>query len=260
MNLRYFLFAIAATAFMACDDEIDSDNRYIELPPVEVKRNVLIEDFTGQNCPNCPKAHEVTNMLMNQYGNSVITVAIHAGGFAWSENSTMPFPTFKTPDGDVYANAAGVTDYPSGVINRNSGVIQPSDWSTKVTAELNRPTIMDIELLPVFNADSTEITVQTTLSPSDNILGKLQIWVTENGIISRQKNGNSWITDYEHNHVYRASVNEVGGEDVTLRPRESQTFEHKQTVRDYWNAKNLAIVAFVYNADGVLQVVEQIVK
>ena len=44
-NAVLALFAIAA--FSACD-EVDEADRFVQLPTIESKRNVLIEDFTGQ--------------------------------------------------------------------------------------------------------------------------------------------------------------------------------------------------------------------
>ncbi len=256
--MRYLLFALIATAFAACD-EIGENERYIEKEAVEVKRNVLIEDFTGQSCSNCPKAHEIADALMQQYVGNVITVGIHAGPFAYEEG-TKSYPTFKTTDGDVYAEAAGVTVYPSGVINRSSGVLDPSDWASCVANELQKDTQLAIELTPVFNADSTEIEIQTVCKSAVDIEGKLQIWITESGIISRQKNGSTWIKEYEHNHVYRAAVNGVEGERVSLVQNVFADYNHKCAVRTDWNASNLAVVAFVYDNDGVVQVVENKVR
>ncbi len=49
--------AVAAAALTSCDN-VAEDDRFIKLPPIEADRAVLIEDFTGQNCLNCPVAHE----------------------------------------------------------------------------------------------------------------------------------------------------------------------------------------------------------
>ena len=57
------LFAIAAASIgiIGCND-IDSDERFIELPPIEGNRVVLLEDYTGQSCPNCPEGHRVISL------------------------------------------------------------------------------------------------------------------------------------------------------------------------------------------------------
>ena len=47
---------LAAAALTSCDNVPEAD-RFIKLPPIEADRAVLIEDFTGQYCLNCPIAH-----------------------------------------------------------------------------------------------------------------------------------------------------------------------------------------------------------
>ena len=53
--------AFALTALTACDT-VEENERWGEEVPVEFRKKVLVEDFTGQNCPNCPLA---TNLLKN---------------------------------------------------------------------------------------------------------------------------------------------------------------------------------------------------
>jgi hypothetical protein len=43
------------------------------------QRNVLIEDFTGHRCKNCPKASKAIEALVDAYGSRIIGLAIHAG-------------------------------------------------------------------------------------------------------------------------------------------------------------------------------------
>ena len=57
--------AILAPLAAGCDS-VDENDRYIEMPPVESNRVVLLEDFTGQYCVNCPDAHEVMEQLAEQ--------------------------------------------------------------------------------------------------------------------------------------------------------------------------------------------------
>ena len=80
MNIKtYILFAFAALAFMACS-HIDEDERLIYVKPAAVQRSVLIEDFTGQRCINCPKASDEIKLLQEQYGeDNVIAVSVHSG-------------------------------------------------------------------------------------------------------------------------------------------------------------------------------------
>ena len=84
--------------FGSCD-EVDEADRYIEVEQIVPKRTVLLEEFTGQWCMNCPSAHAIVNSLKEQYGESFISVSIHAGGFGIAEGS-LPghtvFTSFKS--------------------------------------------------------------------------------------------------------------------------------------------------------------------
>jgi hypothetical protein len=251
---NYILLPILAVALFACET-IDENERYVQMETIEAKRNVLLEEFTGQNCPNCPIAHETAKRLKEQYGEALITVSIHAGPFAWEEG-TRTFPTFKTPEGDTYAEKWSITEYPSGVVNRTSGKTSYADWATYVRSELQKEAVVDIQATAALNAGKSEISITTQLKPLSDIDGNLQIWITESNIISRQKNGASYIKEYEHNHVYRASANGVGGESIALKGNVFETISHTFAVKEDWNTDNLSVVAFVYNDEGVIQVTE----
>ena len=64
------LCLFAAVMLLASCDNISEDERFIYVKPADVKRRVLIEDFTGQRCVNCPAAHEEIDRLQEQYGDS----------------------------------------------------------------------------------------------------------------------------------------------------------------------------------------------
>ena len=245
------ILTIVAASLFACDT-IDENERYVQLETIEAKRNVLLEEFTGQNCPNCPTAHETAAKLKELYREALITVSIHAGPFAFAEGSKS-FPTFKTPEGDTYADAWGITTYPAGVINRTSGDTSYPDWATIVRDEIQKDAELDIELTASLNADKTEISITTELKPLNDIEGSLQLWITESNINAVQQNGGKLDANYNHHHVLRAAVNGQWGEAVTIP---SNTV-HYIDVRDNWNIDNLSVVAFVYNnTDGVLQAAE----
>ena len=256
MNKILLSMAVAAALLATACSDIDSDERYLAVDKVEAKRCVLLEDFTGQECLNCPAAHEVIDKLLEQYGDDLIPVSIHAGSFAIP--ATDPYDTgLMQPEGNTYNDMWGIQEWPKGVVNRRSGAVNHDAWADAVRTELSRPTTLDLDLEATYSADTDAIAITTTLSPSADITGKLQLWVLEDGIIAIQKNGRVYIDDYCHNHVYRASVNGVGGEDVTLKANIHTSCDHSIAVRhtdtEDWTVGNLSIVAFVYDDSGVVQ-------
>lgn len=257
MKKYIFGLSLFLPLLFSCSDMIPADERYEELPQVEAKRRILIEDFTGQFCSNCPEAHKVIHNLQQQYADGVIAVAIHAGNFGIAEGSNAKITGLMQPEGDTYAAHWGVSAYPSGLINRASGLLKHTDWATYVRDALVQDAVMDIALNCKVSDDSTMLTIDTEINSNVDVDAKLQLWVTESGITAVQQNGGTLDADYTHNHVYRASVNGLWGEDIRLNGYIPYGSAHQIAVRDNWDVENLSVVAFVYNdAKGVLQAAE----
>ena len=257
MKKKIFPLILSLPLLFGCSDMIPSDERYEELPQVEAKRRVLIEDFTGQFCSNCPEAHKVINNLQQQYGEGVIAVAIHAGHFGLAEGSNEKTIGLMQPEGDTYATHWGVSSYPAGLINRVSGLLKHTEWAAYAREALEQEAVMDIVLNCKVSEDSTSLMIDTEINSNVDVEAKLQLWVTESGITALQQNGGSLDANYIHNHVYRASVNGLWGEEVNLNGYIPYNSAHQISVRENWDVENLSVVAFVYNdADGVLQAAE----
>ena len=72
---KWLFLILVLLGFCACE-EVDEADRFTG--PVEFvpKKNVLIEDFTGQRCLNCPLAANAVHAMQATYGaEHVIAVA-----------------------------------------------------------------------------------------------------------------------------------------------------------------------------------------
>lgn len=255
--------ALAAIPFIAAGcDNISKDDRYIEIPAVEVKRAVLIEEFTGQLCVNCPEGHRMISSMVEKYGeDAVIPVCIHAGSLSIPNSNPLGL---GTDEGSQYYAGAGSPNLPAARFNRVGG---PSDqrgtWGTTVDAEINRETELDIVLdatLKTSDDGKKSISISAQLKPQNDVSGNLQLWVVENGIKTLQLDGSQTITDYVQNHVFRATVNGLDGTPVSLKNNVYDTSDYSIDVASSWNPENLVIVGFVYNDSGVLQAAQTKVK
>lgn len=258
MNKYLFpALALCVLAFQTSCDDVDADNRYIFVGSVVPQRTVLIEDFTGQNCVNCPAAHRTLEQLVGQYPDDVIPVSIHAGSFGIPVTSTR-YTGLMQPEGDTYNDAWGIVEWPKGVVNRRGGARNPDDWAQAVRDELDLPSLLGIALEADYEPATGLIDIHATLSPVVDIEGRLQVWITEDNITARQEDVDlGRIEDYVHMHVYRASVNSVGGESITLsagiHAGRDFTIECRHTDTETWNPDQLSVVAFVYDGSGVVQ-------
>lgn len=255
-HLLLSLTAGAALALTACSD-ISTDDRFIVTESVTPLRAVIIEDFTGQDCVNCPAAHETLDLLVEQYGDAVIPVSIHAGTFGVPCDYKR-YTGLMQPEGNTYNDAWGIDEWPKGVVNRSGSATNCDEWAEAVRRELAVEAPLGITVSADCPEGAADIDIKVTLSPRTDIEGMLQVWIIEDGIVARQRDiDRGLITNYVHNHVYRASVNCVGGERTVLKANIHSELTFSQPLRatqyETWVPGNLSVVAFVYTPDGVLQ-------
>lgn len=255
---KVLLMSVWAALFTACS-QIDDEDRLIYVAPAEVNRCVLIEDFTGQRCVNCPNATAAITQLQEQYGHdNVIAVAIHSGPFAHRTTMSSPLLPLGTELGDQYYSHWGIEAQPGVLINRVNGpVYDPSQYAAAVNAALQQKSNVTISMVMLMNHD--ELIVQVTPKASQELDARLQVWITEDNIVDTQYMPDGSVNrEYVHNHVLRCSLtDDPMGDAIHLTGggslQEAGT-TYRTTIDNSWKKENLNIVAFVYTEkDGVLQ-------
>lgn len=251
MNVKtYLLTAFAALAMTACS-YIEENERLIYVKPAEVNRRVLLEDFTGQRCINCPKASEEIKILQQQYGeDNVIAVGIHAGPLGF--HSTDKFVGLSTDTGDEYFNHWALDFQPVGLIDRGAPM-EYTAWNARIREELGKSAPVEIKLDLDWQDDQLTLWAEV-MGIEGNTAGKLQLWLTEDSVTAFQLMPDGTRNmEYVHQHVFRAAVNGTWGEPVSVKEGETFTNQYTLTVPKDWNKQHLSVVAFVYNDQGVLQ-------
>lgn len=256
MMRKILYITLIASGLMACDN-MSVEDRLTYVAPPTINRSVLIEDFTGQRCVNCPNAADEIHSLQQEYGeNAVIAVGIHGGPMAVHPNPEKGIVGLATETGDNYNTYWKVEQWPMGMVNRG-GVSPYTAWKGLVRDELQKTTslYLNTEFHQVEGSKTGRILV-SYLSYQGIINGKLQIWVVEDNIkaIQLMPDGTA-NADYIHQHVFRAAVNGEWGEDVSIKEGEMTGNSYTVTFADDWVPENLSVVAFAYNDQGVLQVI-----
>lgn len=242
---------IAAMLLAACS-YIEEGERLIYVKPAEVKRRVLLEDFTGQRCINCPKASDEIKALQEQYGEeNVIAVGIHSGPLGF--HSTDKYMGLSTDTGDEYYSHWALDFQPVGLIDRGAP-LEYTAWNARVREELAKSAPVDIDLVLDVKNDQLNIWADVR-GVQGSTTGKLQLWLTEDNVTAFQlMPDGSRNMEYVHQHVFRTAVNGTWGEPVTVKEGETFTTQHYSlTAQKGWKVENLSVVAFVYNDQGVLQ-------
>lgn len=260
------LFLGVATAAMAmaaasCSN-IDEGDRLIYVKPAEVGRAILIEDFTGQRCINCPTGTEIINSIVETYGeDNVIAVGIHSGPLGFAGNSKTV--GLMTDTGNEYYtrwDKENKMGQPWVIFNRKTSPDSHyNNWAAMVGTIISEKANLSVKIANAYDAATRTLT--TTVGAdgvNGTVNGKLQVWIVEDGVKALQMmpDGKS-NKEYIHNHVFRAAVNGTWGEDVTVKEGETTTKQYSYVLPEAWNADNIAVVAFVYNDGGVENVAKK---
>lgn len=260
------IFLGVATAAMAmaaasCSN-IDEGDRLIYVKPAEVGRAILIEDFTGQRCINCPTGTEIINGIVDTYGeDNVIAVGIHSGPLGFAGNSKTV--GLMTDTGNEYYtrwDKENKMGQPWVIFNRKTSPDSHyNNWAAMVSTIISEKANLSVKIANAYDAATRTLT--TTVGAdgvNGTVNGKLQVWIVEDGVKALQMmpDGKS-NKEYIHNHVFRAAVNGTWGEDVTVKEGETTTKQYQYVLPEAWNADNIAVIAFVYNDGGVENVAKK---
>src|SRR6266446_4255531 len=143
-------FAFLAIGFFSCCKEVgpyinlsgnhgSDSSGYVDSSQ---QKNVLMEDFTGTNCTNCPQGRNIIDNLVAMHPGRIEVVEVHEGPFSHPLFSSDP--ALSTQDGlDLESYLLGAPYWPSGAIDRRlypTGLlIDRNLWATYVPQELDSP-------------------------------------------------------------------------------------------------------------------------
>ena len=250
--------AVAVIGMASCTD-IDENDRLIYVKPAEVKKHVLIEDFTGQRCVNCPKATNLIHSLQQQFGeDNVIAVGIYGGDFGYSTIAEGRKPYALTTEvGNSYYTTWGVKAQPSGMVDRVGGkpLSTLTYWTAYVNARINNEPTVAINPTVKYDESTRKADVTVSVVGLKPLSGaRLQVWLVEDGIVDMQYMGDGSVNkEYVHNHVFRTTVNDKDGDPINVVENADVRKTYSVQLDSKWKAENMSVVAFVFTADGVQQ-------
>jgi hypothetical protein len=259
---------IITTLFYSCDKidhPLQEGNVIVEEgDSTVVKRRILIEEFTGHYCTNCPQGAAEVKRLSNVYGDQVIPVSIHSDPtFAVPHTGSGSYETdFRTPDGDIYYTTFGVNGIPKALISRIDGgsVSSLGQWENKLLLIKDTPPLAEVTIETSYNTTTRKVTANIETEwlldgGSDNY--KLQVYIIEDHITDWQLNNGVDIPNYDHRHVLRAVVNTTWGETISSKSKGSKDNKsYTYTLAGNWNEDNCEVVAFVYKESPNYEVIQ----
>ena len=233
------------------------------------QRNVLIEDFTGHRCKNCPKASKAIEALVDAYGSRIIGLAIHAGPGNFT-NTNADYPAdFTTPEGKAIQNFFGTNFLPVGMVNRENWTASGnghwsaySNWPTLSAEAVDSTLRIALEASASVNNGNLEVSAQGL--PQMGLLHDLNIAVLikESNIVSPQlMPDDTRDSNYVHMNVLRDYMTDTWGESFgtsPMLPGDTLSGNYSIAWNTDWVQSNAAVVVYVFNPTNyrILQVIE----
>ena len=226
-------------------------------PDNSTERFVVLEEFTGHKCANCPRGTREITRLQGIFQDQFIPVGIHAGGFADpnSPSSSMYTMDFRVKGGHgtIYDQTFSNGGYPSGIVSRiGARSTLDTKWEADISAIAGTAPKASLKMVNHYDSSihavRSEITIEWKESLQETY--NVQFYLLENNIEAWQLDGQTNVEFYKHKHVLRQVVNGTFGKQ--LKPAISGDLEKIQyifSIDPIWNADEIEIVAFVFDSN-----------
>jgi len=253
INKSLMLSAAAALSLFAACDDIEQADRLIDVERVHSEKVVLITEFSGQRCVNCPDGALIIHNVMEQYPGKVVAIAMHPPLATSFTNPIGPDIVRAQIANDYYSYYGNPAVFPCAAIDFGSINDNRSTWATGiVNAMSNQVPPASLFINPVYDENSKKITATCTVNFTENVSTdvSLVMWVLEDGIVGPQVTPSGMERQYVFNHILRASMNGTWGENIgspySIGDTKDVTAEIE--VSDKWNPENLTIAVALLDA------------
>jgi len=251
-------------------EQLYIDSSYQAAVPKQESKMVLLEDFTGLSCVNCPYADDEDSVLRAQYPNQIVSICEHTVIGSLSN----PYPGYGAlSDSDALVNYnlfGNQGSLPYGAIDRTifSGqdtILQLyGAWGGFMSTEVTLTPPMNVDIVnQIYDTTSGKLTatIQVTYTSIMNEYNYISAAITEDSIIDPQKNFTGWVLKYVHQHVLRKFIFPVTGLQLETSGSHSpgniyspgntylvkfNTYINKKE----WKPAHCNIVAFVHEETG----------
>ncbi len=267
---------------MSCDklkapyiiEPIVEDSDTIPLTPDDINNFdgrlvVLLEDYTGVKCNNCPAAAEIANQLQEQNEGHLIVLGVHPK--TPLQNPAGGFPDFRTDDGHEWNTEFNISTYPSGLVNRTGGVLDASRWTTAVNNLIGQDAPIRLIVKTEYGHNGQELKVSVHTKFLETVYSgdvRLTVCMMEDSIVGKQMTPDGVVDDYMHRHVFRGTANgQTWGSILDINAdymEEGREFisNMRFILSDEYNADQFYIVAFISDntTNNILMATETKIK
>lgn len=219
----------------------------------------LLEEFTTENCGNCPYAAEQIEKAIEtaSLGEKVIQVCHHVGYYTdW-----LTIPASKTYK--WFYNQGGSTYAPACMLDRGlkyhetetTPVFLPGYYSDLLyyfKQSVNVPAYVQVKPTLAYDKGTRKLTIQVACEKSAAFDGqcpspRLNLFIAEDSIKSKNQ---AAAPNMIHRHVMRAILSDGWGDAITWGADSKFNKTYELTLDEAWKDKDIEVVAFVSEYDS----------
>lgn len=231
-------------------------------------KTVLIKDFTGARCVNCPAAAEHAHNLQHQLDEDhIFILSVHAGFQAQPMGS---FPNFLTDEGTAWynnhdSNPLFTVDH---VALTEGNTLNDAQIDAPVAEALLEEQSFEIVVGPSYDAATRQLQVQVQAVALNDLDGEFYITVclVEDHITGWQTIPGGVDKEYDFRNVFRGTLNGAYGEafeDLHVDADDTFYFSYNTEINADFNADECYLMVYVYDKsqdDKILQTAVKKIK
>ena len=267
-----FCFITFILSFSACkeigpeidlgDTERDTtllDTTYITSTiPSAQQKVVLIEDFTGVRCINCPDGHQQAANIENTNPGRVVAVSLHSDflGVAYTGQPELRIPEAQSLE-DLLgpAPAKPVAAIDRVLFSGETSVLQfLQQWSGRTNERLTQNVPVNIEIENILEtldtARNLKVKIKATYLQNITADNRLTIMLAEENVVAAQLTNSGVDSNYVHKNVVRAFLTRFNGDVLNAELTTGRVFEKEYTLNNLpqnWKLNDLKVVALIHN-------------
>ncbi len=234
-------------------------------------KQVLLEEFTGVRCVNCPEADSLIADLLDKHDN-LIALSYHNGNFA------IPYGN----DRDLSCNEASklddflgpVSGRPVATIDRKTFnaeselLLGTGKWANYVSQRTQSSTPVNLDLATRYEDSTRNLSLEVSVhyTSPENQTNRLTVAIAENDIKTKQAlGGGKKDSSYIQEHVLVGTLTSAKGTAFNNNLEKGRTIlkSYEQKLPEEWVAQNCKVVAFVSRSGSsktILQAAKESVR
>lgn len=248
-------------------------------------RNILLEDFTGHRCPNCPVAATEAKNIEDANPDRVFVASIHAapGGLSDFQKTLLTCGTGSNPNnefcteffndegvtyGETFQTGFGFFGNPSGNLSRikfGTNIFLPyTNWSTNVNTVLTENDLkVNIQAVANYYSETNGFYLHAETEFLENLTGNYSIvtYLIEKEKVDFQDSASIIVDHYHHHNIFRGCLDgQAWGQSIATDPvaNSKYYFDYSYKLPTGQTNSEFHVLIYVYNVETyeVMQVIK----